>query len=100
MVGGDADILEDVSADEKGLVVGIRTEAATTGNLRCCSERLEGCTQVDGRLSDRRAAERTEQQLDVLALFNSGLDGIGCNRDGGEGNKAATRDRTRRADSP
>ena len=96
MVRRDAHILEDVGADEEGVVAGIGAEARTAGDVRRGSERLEGRAQVDGRLGDGRTAERSQQQLDMLALFNGRLNRIGRNRDGGEGDMAAARDGARR----
>ena len=77
VIGGDADIFENIRADEEGLVVGVWAESRTIGNIRGSRERLKRSAEIDRGLSDGGCAESTEQQFNVLALFDRGFDRVG-----------------------
>ena len=83
VVGGDPDVLEDIGSDEEGGVAGEGIEGCSDSSG--VGEGVEGCVEVYGGLGDCCGAEGAAQEADVFAFFDGGLDGIGADGDGGEG---------------
>ncbi len=75
VVGGDADIFEDIGADEEKGIAGKGVEGGTDSSTG--SEGVEGVDQIDGGLSDGGCAESSAQEGDVLAFFDGSFCGVG-----------------------
>ena len=78
MVCGDADVLEDIRAEQEGLFIRVRVERPGRGrNTRESGKGIEQCRrEVDGRLCDGQRTERGAKGGDVLALFKSSFYGV------------------------
>ena len=83
MVRGDADVLEDVGADEEECVAGegIEGRSDTCG----AGEGVEGVVEVDIGHGNGARAERALKEGDVLAFFDGGLGGVAGDEWIGEG---------------
>jgi len=83
MVCGYADILKDVSPDQEGSVAGKRIEGG--GDTGEPGKRVEGVDQIDRGLSNRRGAESSTKEGDVLPFFSCGFSRVCLDGGYGEG---------------
>ncbi len=92
VVGGDADVLKNIRSDEEGRVAAVGVEGRGTRYTGGAGDDLpERGAEVDKGLSDGGgAAESSEEELDVLALFCGCFGGVGGDGRDGEWNLGGT----------